>query len=125
MVSGFLILGGRLAGPDTITNVELAARPLPRWYATEYSVYGKDKYWRGDDIVDHTVKVAIPIFNAAFPSCQAVFLFDNASNHSSYAADALRVKKMNQHPGGKQSILCEGFMHRKGRLQSISFPPNY
>ena len=29
----------------------------------------------------------------AFPGCQAVFLFDNASNQSIYAADALRVKK--------------------------------
>ena len=61
-------------------------------------------YWRGDDMVDHTVKVAIPI-NAAFPGCQAVFLFDNASNYSIYAANALRVENMNLHPGGKQGVL--------------------
>ena len=36
-------------------------------------------------MIDRTVKVAVPIFNAAFPDCQAVFLFDNASNHSSCA----------------------------------------
>ena len=62
-------------------------------------------YWRGDDMVDHTVKVAIPIYNTAFPGCQAVFLFDNASNYSIYAANALRVENMNLHPGGKQGVL--------------------
>ena len=55
-------------------------------------------------MVDHTVEVAVPIFNAAFPGGQAVFLFDNASNQSSYAVDALRVENMNLHPGGKQGI---------------------
>ena len=59
------------------------------------------------------------------PGCQAVYLFGNASNHPSCAADALRVENMNLHPGGKQSILREGFMNHKGRPQSMSFPPNY
>ena len=74
MVSDFLTPGGRLAVPDTITDAELTARFLPCRYATEYFVYGKYKYWRGDDMVDHTVKVAIPIFNTIFPKYQAVFL---------------------------------------------------
>ena len=93
-----------LVVPDTISDAELAGQLLPRRYATEYFVYGKVKYWRGEDMVDHTVKVAVPIFNAAFPGYQAVFLFDSASNHSSHAADALRVGNMNLHPGGKQAI---------------------
>ena len=69
--------------PDTISDAELAIQLLARRHATEYFVYSKDKYWRGEDMVDHTVKVAVPIFNAAFPGCQAVFPPDNASNHSS------------------------------------------
>ena len=105
--------------------INLDERLLPRRHATEYFIYGKDKYWRGDDMVDHTVKVAIPIFNAAFPGCQAVFLFDNASNHSSYAANALRVENMNLHPGGKQSILRDGFIHSKGSPQKMTFPADY
>ena len=125
MVSDFLTPGGRLAVPDTISDTELATQLLPRRFATEYFIYGKDKYWRGDDMVDHTVKVAIPIFNAAFPGCQAIFAFDNASNHCSYATDALRVENMNLNPGGKQGILREGFMHGKGLPQSMSFPRNY
>ena len=71
------------------------------------------------------MKVAVPIFNATFPGCQAVFAFDNASNHCSYAADALRVENMNFHPGDKQGMLREGFMHGKGLPQSMSFAKNY
>jgi hypothetical protein len=125
MVSDFLTPGGRLAVPDAIPEAELSARGLPRRYASEYFIYGKDKYWRGDDMVDHTVKVAIPIFHAAFPHCQAVFLFDNASNHSSYAADALRVENMNLNPGGKQAWLRDGFIHEKGIPQPMTFPMDY
>ena len=78
MISDFLIPGGRLAVPDTISDTELAAQLLPRWCTTEYFIYGKDKYWREDDMVGHIVKVATPIFNAAFPGCQATSAFDNA-----------------------------------------------
>ena len=99
--------------PDTTSDAELATRLLSRRYATEHFVYRKDKYWHGNYMVNHTVRVAIPIFSAVFPGCQAVFLFNNASNHSSYAADALRVEDMNLHPKGKQRILREGFMSGK------------
>jgi hypothetical protein len=71
-------------------------------------------------MVDHTLKVAIAIFNAAFPGCQAVFLFDNASNHSSYAADELRVDNM-----GKQALLRDGFIHEKAIRQPMKFPADY
>ena len=71
-------------------------------------------------------RYTIPIINAAFPGCQAVFAFDNASNHCSYAADALRVENMN-------SILevnkaCCGrpsCMHGKGLSQSMSIAQDY
>jgi hypothetical protein len=106
MVSDFLTPKRRLAVPDAISEAELG---LPRRYVSEYFIYGKDKYWRGDDMVDHTVKVAIPIFHAALPHCQAVFLFDNASNYSSYAAD------MNVNPGGKQAWLRDSFIHEHSR----------
>ena len=107
MVSDFLTPRGRLAVPDTISDV---AQLLAQRYATEYFVYGQDKYWLGVNMVDHTAKVAVQIFNAA------VFLFNNASNHSSYAADTLRVGSMNFQPGGDQGVLQEGFMHGKGLL---------
>ena len=76
-------------------------------------------------MVDHTVNAAIPIFNAAFPSCQAMFLFDNASSHPSYVADALRAENMNLPPESKQGMLWKGFMHGKGQPQSMSFPLDF
>ena len=110
MVSDFLIPGGRLAVPVTISDAEPAAQLLAWRYATEHFIYGNDKYRLGD-MADHTVKVTI--FSAAFPSCQAVFLFDNASKHPPHAANVIQVGNMNLHPGGKQGVLRKGLMHAK------------
>ena len=101
--------GRRLPVPDAIRMLNW----LYDWYATEYFESGKDKYWRGDGTVDHAAGVAVPIFDAAFTGCQAVSAFDNASDHCSYAVDALRVN-MSLRPGGKQGVLREGFMYGKG-----------
>ena len=85
----------------------------------QYLEYGKDNYWTGDKMVEHTMRVALPIFKLAFPGCQALFAFDNASNHSSYAKDALLVSNMNLGPGGKQEKLREGFIHSQQRPQAV------
>ena len=45
--------------------------------------------------------------------------------YCSYGADALRVENMNLHPGGKQGMLREAFMHSKGLPQSMSFAKDY
>ncbi|RPB21874.1 hypothetical protein L211DRAFT_888332 [Terfezia boudieri ATCC MYA-4762] len=120
MVSEFLTPRGRLAVPEHIS-----IDGLPRRQATEYLEYGQDNYWTGDKMVQHTLQVAIPIFERAFPGKQALFLFDNASNHNAYASDALLVTNMNLGPGGKQAILRDGFIHSKGIAQSILFPDNH
>ena len=62
MVSEFLKLGGKPAALDIISDSELAT---PRRYATECFAYG-------NDVIDHTVRAIIPIFNTVFPGCQAV-----------------------------------------------------
>ena len=72
-----------------------------------------------------SLPVVTQSLNATFHGCQAVFAFDNVSNHCSYAADALRVENMNLHPGGKQGMLREAFMHGKGLPQSMSFVKDY
>ena len=72
-----------------------------------------------------TLPIPPPQQHATFPGCQAVFAFDNASNHCSHAADALRVENMNLHPGGKQGMLREAFMHGKGLPQSTPFAQDY
>jgi len=73
-------------------------------------------------MVDHAIKVAIPIFRYAFPGCQALFAFDNASNHTSFAEDALRADKMNLGSGGKQPRMRNGFIDSQQRPQSMAFP---
>jgi hypothetical protein len=43
---------------------------------------------------------AIPIFEKSFPGAVGVFAFDNATNHSCFANDALIATRMNLGPGG-------------------------
>ena len=125
MVSDFLTPGGRLCVPETMSDADIEDKNIPRRYATEYFVFGKDHYWLGANMVDHAVKVAVPIFEATFPDCQAVFLFDNASNHCSFAEDALVVSKMNLNAGGSQARMRDGFIHNKGVPQAMSFSADH
>jgi len=76
-------------------------------------------------MVQHTLEAAIPIFERAFAGRQAVFLYDNASNHNAYAPDALLVGNMNLGLDNKQAILREGFIHAKQHTQSMVFPENH
>jgi len=118
MVSGFLTPGGRLKVLDNIINEELLRNPM--WGTVNglsvcdafwLQEYAKDNYWNGEKMVWHTVQIAIPIFKYAFPDCQALFAFDNASNHCCFAPDALIASNINLHPGGKQPLMRDGFDH--------------
>ena len=127
MVSHFVTAGGHLRAPDWIPS-----RDLPTFGMTEepnlrYSLYtatmkieyGGDKWWVGDDLVQQVTNVAIPIFETAFPGCQALFLFDNATSHAAFAPDALRAKSMSLRPGGSQSKLRPGFNSLTGEVQQM------
>ena len=105
-----------------ISDGQLHELGLPRRYAIQYLEYSKDNYWSSDSMIDHAIQVALPIFQTAFPDCIAVFAFENASNHSCFASDALRV---NKGPGGAQPIKREGFIHSKGLPRTMQFPQNY
>jgi len=48
--------------------------------------------------------LTIPLFERQYPGHQAVFFFDNATNHAAYAEDALRTENLNLGPGGE----CNG-----------------
>jgi hypothetical protein len=57
---------------------------------------------------------------AVFPGYQALFLFDNARSHASYAEDALLVRNMNLGPGGEQKHLRPGYMNGdKAQVQEM------
>ena len=62
---------------------------------------------QGDPWWDHTqllaqVDKAILIFEEAHPDCQALFVFDQSSAHTSLASDALCAFDINKTNGGKQ-----------------------
>jgi len=103
MVSGFLTPGGRLKVPAEIPDSELLNNliwPLspdgkPVRDTMEFLEYGKDSYWTGDKMVEHTVRAALPIFQYAFPGCKGLWVFDNALNHNWFALDALVAATLN------------------------------
>ena len=45
---------------------------------------------------------AIPVFEEAHPSCQALFIFNPSSAHAALPPDALKAFEMNKSNGGKQ-----------------------
>ena len=68
--------------------------------------YGKDNYRTGDKMVEHAVRVALPIFRSAFLTSSLAF--DNAPNHCSFFDDAFVAKRINLNPGGQQPVMREG-----------------
>jgi hypothetical protein len=57
------------------------------------------------EILIKKLEDAVDIFDAKYPDCTAVFVFDCSSNHEGFSKDALNVKNMNVNPGGVQSKL--------------------
>lgn len=55
---------------------------------------GRDGWWTIKDMIQQLKEDAIPLFDQLHPNCTAVFLFDNSSNHSAYADDALVATRM-------------------------------
>ena len=64
----------------------------------------------------------MPIFQYAFPECQALFAFDNVSNHCCFAEDALIASNIS---GGRQPRMREGFDHARGLPYSLVFSDNH
>ncbi|RIA79587.1 hypothetical protein C1645_840337 [Glomus cerebriforme] len=84
-----------------------------------------DGWWKADDLVNQVVERAIPIFEACFPGCQALFAFDNASSHSTFSPDALIAKSMNLNPGGKQPKMRRTYFGDERIQQDIVFSSDY
>ncbi|CAG8630199.1 6637_t:CDS:2 [Cetraspora pellucida] len=61
---------------------------------------------KSEDLIEQVSNHAIPIFEAYFPGCQALFAFDNTKSHTTYASDALVAKNMNLSSAGKQEKMC-------------------
>jgi hypothetical protein len=81
----------------------------------------REGYWKSEDMLEQLVKDAIPLFELLHPDCQAVFIFDQSSNHNAYAADALRAEKMTlkEKEVGSNEV---GFRHTKFELNGATYP---
>lgn len=126
MVSAFLTPIGILKIPDHISD-DMLPLDWPRdsqqkviREACQMLEYGKDNYWTAEKLIDH-ISIAVLIFDVAFPHCQALFAFDNATNHCSFASDALVASKMNFGPGGQQPKMRDGFDHRRSLPHQMNF----
>ncbi|PKB92174.1 hypothetical protein RhiirA5_247938, partial [Rhizophagus irregularis] len=64
-------------------------------YITEEAQYflkpgiNQEGYWTAKHLLEQIECKAIPIFEALYPDCIAVFAFDNSSNHAAFSKDAL------------------------------------
>ena len=73
-------------------------------------------------LAEQTLKVAVPLFEIAFPpdQFQGLFLFDNATSHNVMAPDALDTRKMNLGSGGKQPVMRDGWNSRTNTSQAMN-----
>ncbi|KAG2204123.1 hypothetical protein INT47_011606 [Mucor saturninus] len=55
---------------------------------------GREGYWKYTDMLEQLQDDAIPLFELLHPGCQAVFLFDNSSNHNAFGDDALVASRV-------------------------------
>lgn len=138
MVSDVLLPWGRLIIPPEITDEMILDKGIPmraclrgegtdgtgmevRRDSAEYLEYGKDNYWDGDKMTDYILQVVLPMLELVYPGCEYLFLFDNATNHCSFATDALNARKMSWGPGGEQPSMREGWIYSKNRVQPMCF----
>ena len=89
--------------------------------ARVYLQPGKNQegFWTSEHLIEQVKTKAIPIFEAIFPNCIALFAFDNSSNHVAYRSDALVASKMNLKPGGKQPKMKDTVFGPDNQHQSM------
>jgi hypothetical protein len=124
MVSEFLTeVNGRLC----LQQSEIEKYPHVPEEARCYLKPGMNQegYWTAQHLLDQIEYKAIPIFEALYPECIAVFAFDNSSNHAAFSKDALVAKRMNLGPGGKQPNMHDTYFGPNKQLQSMVFPSTH
>lgn len=85
---------------------------------TELLEYGPGKHWTSERMQEE-FKRAMDKFEEKYPGAQALFLFDQSSNHTKKPDDALNASAMNVKPGGKQPLMRATVWH--GQRQSMCF----
>lgn len=112
MVSDFLLPWSRLNLFSLFDKRQLESTTLDvPAEAVTYFEYGSgnEGYWTGDHLLQQIVDKALPVAEVLYPGYELLFMFDNATSHSVYAKDALRVGNMNKNQGGQQLFLRPGW----------------
>ena len=104
MVSEYMTPGGNLQLPADTPLCEQPCEPDgdPLGSALRSSTQ-EGVCWSSSHMEYQLQYLAIPLFEAQWPGHQAVFIFDNATNHTAFAPDALHVANMNMSSGGNQN----------------------
>jgi hypothetical protein len=106
MVSEYMTPGGNLQmAPNTPADQQPREPDGDRFRECTQIFEPKQEgeWWSGAHMEYQLQHLTIPLFEAQWPGHQAVFLFDNATNHTAFAADALRTCNMNLSSGGEQN----------------------
>lgn len=61
----------------------------------------EEDYQTGEHLLDQIIKKTLPIAESLYSNYKLLFMFDNATNHSIYAKNVLRVAHMNKKPGSE------------------------
>jgi hypothetical protein len=115
MVSEYVTPRGNLQLPPDYPEDHLPLEPEGDPYrgCTASLVFGDGFWWTGETVADQLRDVTIPLFEMAYPGCQAVFFFEKATNHAAFAKDALQVEKMNLSDGGAPTAdMKDGWFYR-------------
>lgn len=120
MASDVITPYGRLQVPARISGEEMRAAGVTRQDASDFLEYdGKDNWRDAEKMCIHIHTVVLPMFELIFPRIQGVFLYDNATNHSCFADDALNAYKIQMTPGGVQPKMREGFGYNRMMQQAM------
>jgi hypothetical protein len=106
MVSEYLTPVGNLQLPVSTPEEQQPMEPDGDRFRECTQIYEpkQEGEWWSNAHMEYQLKyLAIPLFEARWPEHQAVFFYDNATNHTAFAADALRVSSMNLSSGGNQN----------------------
>ncbi|KAG2220736.1 hypothetical protein INT45_007348 [Circinella minor] len=70
------------------------------WTSQTYFYAGTNRegYWTSKDMIKQLTEDAIPLFEILHPDAQAVFIFDQSSNHNAFPRDALLAHNMPKAP---------------------------
>lgn len=106
-------------GPMVINDPECDSLQFDKSQVLMEPGVRNDGYWRGKDVVDQLLSRAIPVFEKLHPGCQALFLFDNSTNHGCFAPNSLRVNNLNMGDGLKKGTRFMRDTYYNERKQSL------